>query len=267
MTDLDAYFSRIHFSGEPTATLNTLNTLQQCHAANIPFENLNVLLNKGIDLDPVSIDNKLINDGRGGYCFEQNSLFMRSLQTLGFDVEPLMARAVWNTPEDTTSPRTHMILRVKINTVDYLADVGFGGLVLTNPLQFNTSDPQTTTHETFRLITRPHGYMLQAFIDNSWQTIYDISNEPQQNIDLEVANWYTSKHPDSKFRHNLMAARTTHSTRYTLLNNRLNIRTKGQVPIKQFLNASELEKALTDYFLLPENKEWKNLAKKIISIT
>lgn len=263
MTNLDAYFSRIDFSGETTATLTTLDTLHQCHAASIPFENINVLLNKGINLDPTAIDKKLISDGRGGYCFEQNNLFMRVLQTLGFDVEPLMARAVWNSSTDTPSPRTHMILRIKIDTVDYLADVGFGGLVLANPLKFDISKPQITNHETFRLITRPHGYLLQALINNSWQTIYDISNEPQKSIDLEVANWYTSKHPDSKFRHNLMAARTTKSTRYTLLNNRLSIRKKGQQPIKQLLNAGQLKKSLTKDFLLPVTNNWQPMIEKI----
>ncbi|EMA8652861.1 arylamine N-acetyltransferase, partial [Cronobacter sakazakii] len=69
------YFSRIGYTGEPRPTLETLTALHKRHTATIPFENLDVLLGREILLDDDAIFVKLVEAGRGGYCFEQNALF------------------------------------------------------------------------------------------------------------------------------------------------------------------------------------------------
>jgi arylamine N-acetyltransferase len=100
MTSLDAYFARIGYEGPRTSTLATLRALHELHPAAIPFEAIDVLLERGVDLSPEAVEAKLITARRGGYCFEQNGLFQRVLAALGFEVEPLIARAVWMAPPD-----------------------------------------------------------------------------------------------------------------------------------------------------------------------
>ena len=68
MIDLDAYLARIGYDGPRTPTLETLRALHALHPAAIPFEAIDVLLDRGIDLDPAVVDAKLIGAGRGGYC-------------------------------------------------------------------------------------------------------------------------------------------------------------------------------------------------------
>ncbi len=82
MVDLDAYFRRIGYAHGRAPTLATLHALCAAHVQSIPFENLDVLLGVGIDLDPAAVDRKILHDGRGGYCFEQNTLLVRALLTL-----------------------------------------------------------------------------------------------------------------------------------------------------------------------------------------
>ena len=91
--DLDAYFERIGYGGPWEPTLAVLRELHALHPIAIPFEAIDVLTGDGIDLSPAAVDAKLIHAGRGGYCFEQNSLFGRALRTLGFEVEGLIARS------------------------------------------------------------------------------------------------------------------------------------------------------------------------------
>ncbi len=86
--DLDAYCQRVGYTGERTPTLATLRALQQCHLLHITFENLNPLLGKPVPLDLASLEHKLIHQGRGGYCFENNLLFMAVLTALGGDYRP-----------------------------------------------------------------------------------------------------------------------------------------------------------------------------------
>ena len=71
--DLDAYFQRIGYSGDCSPRLTTLQEIHQRHSQTIAFENLNSLLKQPVKLDLASLQQKLINEGRGGYCFEQNS--------------------------------------------------------------------------------------------------------------------------------------------------------------------------------------------------
>ncbi len=96
--DLDAYFQRIGYDGERTPTLATLRAIHARHATMIPFENLSPLLRQPVRLDLSSLQDKLIHQGRGGYCFEHNLLLRAALLALGFQVRGLAARVRWNVP-------------------------------------------------------------------------------------------------------------------------------------------------------------------------
>jgi len=113
--DLDAYFERIGYRGERTATLPTLQEIHRLHPAAIPFENLNPLLGLPVRLDLASIEAKLVRSRRGGYCFEHNLLLAEVLERLGFGVTRLAARVLWNQPEDARTARGHMLLAVAVD--------------------------------------------------------------------------------------------------------------------------------------------------------
>src|SRR5438132_14380749 len=98
--DLDAYFDRIGYRGSRSSTISVLRELVAHHARAIPFENIDVLLGRGVRLDPESIQEKLVRSKRGGYCFEHNTLFAGILRELGFDVTTLAARVRWMVPPD-----------------------------------------------------------------------------------------------------------------------------------------------------------------------
>src|SRR4051812_2008631 len=93
--DLDAYFRRIGYSGSRTPTFEVLAAIHERHVRTIPFENLDILLGRDIRIDLASVSRKLVHDQRGGYCFEQNTLFAGVLRALGFVVRPLIARVRW----------------------------------------------------------------------------------------------------------------------------------------------------------------------------
>src|SRR6476646_6829320 len=112
--DLDAYFERIRYAGGRAPTLATLAAIHARHAEAIAFENLNPLMGWPVRLDVESLQQKMVRDGRGGYCFEQNLLFKHALDALGFRVTGLAARVLWGAPEDTVTARSHMVLRVDL---------------------------------------------------------------------------------------------------------------------------------------------------------
>src|SRR5579863_5381519 len=114
--DLAGYFARIGYSGSPRADLETLRALTELQPAAIPFEAVDVLLGRPVDLGLRSIQAKLVAGGRGGYCFEQNGLLKQALGALGFTVEGLIGRVLWMRSQDAPlMPLTHMALRVTID--------------------------------------------------------------------------------------------------------------------------------------------------------
>jgi len=105
--DIDAYLQRIGYQGEKQPTLNTLKALQCLHLQAIAFENLNPLLGLAVSLDSQALMNKLVDQRRGGYCFENNLLFLEILTGLGFQARGITGRVYWNQPDDAWPPPGH----------------------------------------------------------------------------------------------------------------------------------------------------------------
>ena len=250
--DLDGYFARIGYSGSPRPDLETLRALTELHPAAIPFEAVDVLLGRPVDLSLRAIQAKLIAGGRGGYCFEQNGLLKRVLGALGFAVEGLIGRVLWMRPHDAPlMPLTHMALRVTIDGERWLGDVGFGSCIAGVPLRFDAlAAEQPTPHENFRLMRRDGWTVLEAQLPDAWHPLYMLSPEPALDVDYLAANWYTSTHPASAFRRELRAARTAPGRRTTLLNNRLTVRHASGGMERRFLGENELADTLVTTFAL-----------------
>ncbi|MFC3284563.1 arylamine N-acetyltransferase family protein [Litchfieldella rifensis] len=267
LVDLDAYCARIGYRGPLTPTIATLRALQERHPAAIVFENLDVLLDRGVDISPAAVDAKLIAGRRGGYCFEHNSLFKRVLTAIGFQVEGLVARVRWMAPAGAPpQPRTHMALRVSVDGQPWLADVGFGGCVPTAPLRMDTGDPQPTGHETYRILPFGDGWLVQARLGEEWQSLYELSPELQLEVDYELPNWFTATHPTSHFRHNLSVARTTPEARYALADRRLTIRTPEGEAERRMLSADEIERSLSETFGLAVEPAWRPVIERAASV-
>jgi N-hydroxyarylamine O-acetyltransferase len=246
--DLSAYFARIGYDGPRAPTLETLRAIQLLHPQAIAFENLNPLLGLPVRLDIESLQHKLIRSRRGGYCFEHNGVLLQVLRALGFRVAGLAARVVWNRPDDSIPPRSHMVLRVELEEGIYLADVGFG-LSPTAPLRLVPDIEQETPHESFRLLRSDGQFTLQCKLKGEWASFYMFDLQEQAPIDYQVANHYVSTWPSSHFVTSLIAARATPDRRYGLRNNRLSIhRLKGESEQRVLTSAAEMRMALGDLF-------------------
>ena len=243
--DLASYFKRIGYSGNATPGLHTLQALHLRHAESIPFENLNPLLGWPVPLDVDSLQEKLIHSRRGGYCYEQNLLLKTVLEAVGFKVVGLAARVSWNTSPGVILPRTHMLIRVDLDGHAYIADVGFGGLTLTAPLRLEANAEQSTPHGQFRLKAQGDEFVLQAKLAGEWKSLYAFTLQEQLLPDYEMANWYVSCHPQSRFVTRLIAARPSGDRRYALLNNEFAVLfLDGRTERRLLTNVSELREVL-----------------------
>lgn len=210
---LGAYVERIGVTGSLAADLETLRRLHVAHVEAIPFENLDILLGRGIHLGVDAIREKLILRRRGGYCFEQNSLFLAVLGELGFSATAMEARV--RAGATARRPRTHMVLTVDVGDLTWLADVGFGGDGLLEPLRMS-GETVVSSGCAHRIVLEGNLRVLQMRRAADWEDQYGFLMQPVHLVDLEVANWFTSTHPQSPFVRTLTAQRTTSAVRYVL---------------------------------------------------
>jgi len=242
---IEPYLDRIG-AAEPRATdLETLRSLHLAHRTSIPFENLDIQLGRPIHLDIESLQDKLVARRRGGYCFEHNTLLLHALRAVGFDVEPCEARV---RPPDATAvtPRTHMVLIARVDGADWLVDVGFGGSGPLLPVAL-TDEPQDQFGWSYRVVREGPEHVLQWSRPGGWTDLYAFLPEPRFPADFEVANWYTSTHPESRFVITLTVQSATPQARH-VLNNLTYTRVTPEGEEERQIDRADLIPSLADTF-------------------
>jgi N-hydroxyarylamine O-acetyltransferase len=248
--DLDAYLAR---TGRPdvarTADLATLRRLHEAHLGQIPFENLDVRLGRAGGLDLESLQGKMVRRRRGGYCFEQNTLFAAVLRALGFAVDTLEARV---RPPGALAPlpRTHMLLAVTANGRRWLTDVGFGGDGPLEPVPLDGAESvqpggaYVAAEEAGGVrVLRRRG----AAGDDGWVDLYAFTLTPALPVDFQVAHHYTSTFPRSPFVNTLTAQRTTAELRQ-MLRGRSYVEKRGTAEVRRELGDDQVVALLRDDF-------------------
>lgn len=203
---LTAYFARIGWSDSASVDIETLKALHLQHNGAIPFENLDVLLPREMQLDDLSLEEKLVTARRGGYCFEQNGVFERALREIGFNVRSLLGRVVLANPS-SLPPRTHRLLLVELQGEQWIADVGFGGQTLTAPIRLQADIEQQTPHGEYRLVQEGDDWILQFRHHDHWQSMYRFDLVVQHQSDYLMGNFWSAHWPQSHFRHHLLMCR------------------------------------------------------------
>ncbi|UYM06305.1 arylamine N-acetyltransferase family protein [Solicola gregarius] len=243
--DLDAYLARIGFPGDLDVTGPTLGDLHRAHVARIPFENIDVRQGGGVETGLDAVQDKLVRHRRGGYCYEHGVLFAAALDRIGFDVDRLLARIGHDAARPR--PRTHMLLHVRSDQQQWLADVGFGGGLLW-PLPW---DDVGAIHRqggwTYRLEQGTTGErMLLERHGEQWRTLYSFTDEPQHASDITMANHFTQSHPSSPFRDHLVAIAKDEARLSVLRGRRLTQTRPGGTSTEDNLERDQFHPVLTE---------------------
>ena len=198
--DLDAYLARIGLARAPSRDAAGLAALLQAHRMAIPFENVDLLLGRGADIAPSAVFDKLVRRKRGGYGFEQNSLFGLALKALGFQSRPLLAR-VWSGAGDAVPARNHMLHLVTIGDESFIVDAGLGR-DFAPPLPLRDGATAEALGVSHRLDEDgEHGwtYSTRQPGSDEWVPQYSFTMERVWPADIDQANHYASTHPLSPY--------------------------------------------------------------------
>jgi N-hydroxyarylamine O-acetyltransferase len=248
--NLDAYLRRINYAGSIAPTLETLQAIHRLHPQHIPFENLNPLMELPVRLQLSDIEQKLLVERRGGYCFEHNLLLKAVLESMDFAVTSLAAAVIIGHTDESELPLNHMLLLVDVGGQPHLADVGFGGSTPTAPLRLKEDIEQETPHGRYRLLGGYPKWRLETEIAGEWSALYEFTLAPCT-LDAYVA---MNDGTMASFRNDLRVARVDGNKRLALRNARFNIHENGETTTRILTNLLEIRDVLTNQFgiQLPE---------------
>jgi len=248
--DLEAYLSRIGYSGSAEPSEAVLVALHRAHLAAIPFENLDILLGRGVRVDLESIQAKLVDARRGGYCYEHGQLFGAALERLGFEVERLLARVV---PDgEPMRPRTHLTLRVRAGSGAWLADVGFGSSP-PGPLslrRLRSGGPQELDGWVYEVVHDEDDgtWKLCELQAGEWVTLYRTEDQRVYPADIVMSNHYTSTYPESWFTWQPIVVRRAPDAVHSLVGRGYTITRPGHIKERRTLTDEEFAAALSGIF-------------------
>lgn len=262
--DLDAYLARLGLSGEPPPTLGTLTAVHRAHLAAIPFENLQLLLGRPVPLDVPSLTDKMVHQRRGGYCYEQNLLLAAALDRIGFTLTAFIARVLVG-GDGRPRPSTHALLRVLVDGEPWLADVGFGGGGLVEPLPFVDGHQVSQGGWNLRLDRvseiGDEEWLLRGFAGGRWRNLYLFAAAGVLPQDYAVYSHYLTTHPRSPFRNRLMVARSVGRTRYALNDTTLSVERVDGTGETRELTPGEVGTVLHEVFGIALDQEERRIVE------
>jgi N-hydroxyarylamine O-acetyltransferase len=260
--DVEAYLDRIRFQAlkphsHDHSNIDLLRALHRAHLFTVPFENLDIHIGRKIVCDEGRILDKIVNERRGGFCYELNGALAALLRELGFKVTLLSARVTHD--EDGEGPEfDHLALRVDLDE-PWLADVGFGDSFL-DPLRLETEQEQPQSGRVYRVMSKPtsagRGFAVEKLAEDKWTRKYAFTLQPHELSDFSGMCHYHQTSPESHFTRQRICSMATPEGRITLSDNTL-IEKRGETRQETLLSDEEWRAKLRDLFgiILPQSHE------------
>lgn len=209
------------------ADIGRLKLLQRQHLLNVPFENLDIHWKRPIKLDTDAFYSKIVEDNRGGFCYELNGLFNELLRDAGFETRLLSAR-VADGSGGFSSEYDHLAILVLIGEMQYLADVGFGAFTA-EPLRFVPDIEQEDDAGTFVIRPLADEYFEVAKKEgDTWRSEYKFKPYGRDLSEFTAMCEFHQTSPESHFTRGKVCSLLTPDGRKTLRDDRFIVTAAGK---------------------------------------
>jgi N-hydroxyarylamine O-acetyltransferase len=197
--------------------LGSLERLQFAHATTVPFETLSITglpgedEGDGVELSESAVLEKIVERGRGGFCYELNGAFGWLLDRLGFQTRRVVGRVL--NDGAARPPANHLATVVELGQ-PYLVDVGLGAPRMRAPLSL-AGEPRTGGDGTEWRVTdsdRPDAdflVQLRRVDEREWSDRYVFRDVPRALGYVEATCEYLQSAPESPFTGDPVVVRST----------------------------------------------------------
>jgi N-hydroxyarylamine O-acetyltransferase len=212
--DTAAYLRRIGVDDPGPPTAAGLAALHRAHVERVPYETIEIQMQRPTTVDPHEAAARVVNRNRGGYCYHLNGAFSLLLKALGYDV-------VWHrggvqprtVPEPVGATGSHLALTVhglptRENPAgDWLVDAGLGnGIHEPIPLIPGSYRQGPLTYELKRSEAEPGGWRFEQDPRMSWVGM-DFRPGVATQDDFRERHQWLSTAPESPFVQSFTAQR------------------------------------------------------------
>lgn len=241
------YLDRLHVEDVGPPTIEQLAFLHEQHLLRVPFENLDIQLGVPIVLEEDNILKKIVDDRRGGFCYELNTAFAWLLRQLGYNVK-MFAAEVAREEGGFGIPFDHMVLHVMLDGA-WLADVGFGdSFRYPVPLMSEVSIEQLG--DRYRFSTEEDWWITERarWNDVAFKPQYRFTLVSRRLEEFEPGCRYHQTSPASTFTQKTVCTRALPGGRVTLTKDNI-IKTQHRVRSEEAIEShGQWVKALKEWF-------------------
>lgn len=233
------YLDRIAYHGDTALSIENLTEMHRLHLQHIPYENLDLLNNVPLSLEPEDLYTKIITNRRGGYCFELQGLFCHLLKSLGYAVAQFAGRFLdepWH-----IQMRRHRILVVSIGAKRYVCDVGVRSESPRVPLELAERRVQFDSISQYCYNKDPfYGWVLmQKERGKDWKPLIGFTEEEQIDDDFIMPSFYCERHPHSTFNKFMKISIFTDDSNLTIVGNRFSTYSSARVTERRVIKSDE----------------------------
>lgn len=251
----EAYLERIGYTGSRDLTGETLDGLIKAHIGSVPFENLDIYDWYLVpSLEEEDLYEKIVERHRGGYCFEQNTLFQGLLDALGFPVYPVVVRLLGR--PGPLRPYAHKGLIAAAEGRNWYCDVGYGGPGPKGVVEIRDGE-QEIGGVLYRGTTRPENFLIERKDGDIWTEVMYFAERPIEPCDFLPLNFYTARAEGSYFLADRMLNLTLPNGSKALTGKHFTLREDGNVTERDVTTKEELEQLMREEYgidvQLPEN--------------
>ncbi|HPN37145.1 MAG TPA: arylamine N-acetyltransferase [Melioribacteraceae bacterium] len=243
--NIESYLKYLDVEPSEKLTYLYLAKLQMQHMLKIPFENLDIHLNIPIVLNEEYLFNKIINNKRGGFCYELNFLFYNLLKKLGFNVHLLSCSFFHSNINQFALEFDHLALLVILDQ-SFLVDVGFGDSFRV-PIPIPNGQIKDISGK-YRVFNNNNEYFLQRLDEENWLTQYKFTLTPRKIEEFAEMCLYHQTSPDTIFTQKKLCTIATPFGRVTLTDDNLTI-TFNRLKEKQIIvDSKDFNNKLASHF-------------------
>lgn len=244
--NIAAYMERIGYRGSLEPTVENLTNILRCHLETVPFENLSCYNNpRELSLKQEDLFDKVINQRRGGVCFELNGLFWGLLGELGYERYPVGVRIIIPQAPSAISHQGNVAV---VDGAKYFCDVGFGGPGPKGLVNLETTEVQVIDGESFKVEQEGLYFTISRLYQGQWLPTLRFADVPFEAVDFPFLLFFFTANPKSRFVTNRMVNLCLSDGSAALSDNHLTIRRNGQVMEKDLQTEEEVTKALQEEF-------------------
>jgi N-hydroxyarylamine O-acetyltransferase len=244
--ELKHYFKRIGYEGAPGSDYETLRAVHQLQNDAVTYENLDVQLGRPVGRVIDEIYEKIVIQGRGGWCYEQNELLGWALAQMGFQVSQ-HAGGVMRDTIGRAAVGNHLVLLVDLDQ-PYLADCGFGdGIIEPLPL---AAGKYAQRGLAFALSETEDGWWRFHNHHHGAAASFDFRTDPPAPALLDEQCRALQTDPESGFVLNAVCQRHQPDAHYTLRGRVLKVLRDGAFDQRVVSDLADYEATLRDVFAL-----------------